>query len=98
MTSKQRAYLKSLAMKLDASFLVGKDSLTDGIIDAIDEHLEANEIIKIGVLKNCADDPRMIAEAIAAATDAEVVQTIGKKMVLYRQAKETKDRKVMLPK
>lgn len=98
MTSKQRAYLKSLAMKLDPVFLVGKDSLTDGIVEAIGEHLEANELIKIGVLKNCADDPRAIAEAVAEATGAEVVQTIGKKMVLYKPAKDPKDRKIVLPK
>ncbi|MBP5225375.1 MAG: ribosome assembly RNA-binding protein YhbY [Lachnospiraceae bacterium] len=98
MTSKQRAYLKSLAMKLDPVFLVGKDSLTDGIVEAIGEHLEANELIKIGVLKNCADDPRAIVEAVAEATGAEVVQTIGKKMVLYKPAKDPKDRKIVLPK
>ncbi|MBQ6037031.1 MAG: ribosome assembly RNA-binding protein YhbY [Lachnospiraceae bacterium] len=98
MTSKQRAHLKSLAMNLDAVFSVGKDSLTDRMIEAIGEHLEANELMKVSVLKNCADDPRELAAAIGEATQSEVVQVIGKKMVFYKQARDPKDRKIVLPK
>ena len=98
MTSKQRAYLKSLAMKLDPVVNVGKDSMTPGVTEAVDEAIEANELIKVGVLKNCLDDPREIAELIAERTHSEVVQVIGKKIVLYRPAKKKEDRKIVLPK
>ena len=98
MTSKQRAYLKGLAMNLDPCLHVGKDSLTPGVTEAVLEALEANELIKVGVLKNCMDDPREIAEILADRTHAEVVQVIGKKIVLYKQAKDPEDRRIFLPK
>lgn len=97
MTSKQRAYLKGLAMNLDAILNIGKDSMNPGITEAINEALAANELIKIGVLKNCMDDPRELAQIAAERTHSEVVQVIGKKIVLYRQAKKIEDRKIVLP-
>ena len=97
MTSKQRAYLKSLAMNIEPSVRVGKDTLTDGVISAVRDAIEANELVKIGVLKNCADDPKEIAAMIAEPLRAEVVQVIGKKIVLYREAKKKEDRKIVLP-
>ena len=98
MTSKQRAYLKGLAMNLDPVMNVGKESLTPGITEAVREVLEARVLIKIGVLKNCMDDPKEIAALIADRTHAEVVQVIGKKMVFYKPAKNKEDRKIVLPK
>ena len=68
MTTKQRAYLKSLAMTMEPIFQVGKSSMTPGLTQAISEALEARELIKISVLKNCADDPRELAEIIAERT------------------------------
>ena len=98
MTSKQRAYLRSLAMTMDPIFQVGKASLTPELIDAIREAIDARELIKISVLKNCADDPRAIAEIIAERTRSEVVQVVGKKITLYKEAKNEKKRKIELPK
>lgn len=98
MTTKQRAYLKSLAMKMDPIFQIGKSSVTPELTDAISEALEARELIKISVLKNCADDGRSIADMLAERTHSEVVQVIGKKIVLYKQAKDEKKRKITLPK
>lgn len=98
MTSKQRAFLKSLAMNLNPVINVGKDSMTPGVTEAVIEAIEANELVKIGVLKNCMDDPREIAELLADRTHAEVVQVIGKKIVLYKPAKKPEDRKIFLPK
>ena len=92
MTSKQRAYLRSLAMTMDPIFQVGKSSLTPEFIEAIREAIEARELIKISVLKNCADDPRAIAEVIAERTRSEVVQVVGKKITLYKEAKNEKKR------
>lgn len=98
MTSKQRSYLKGLAMTMDPIFQIGKSSLTPEITEAIAEALEARELIKITVLKNCLDDGHSIAEVLAERTHSEVVQVIGKKIVLYRPAKDEKRRKIALPK
>ncbi|MEW4413845.1 ribosome assembly RNA-binding protein YhbY [Clostridium sp. AN503] len=98
MTSKQRSYLKGLAMTMDPIFQIGKSSVTPEITAAIAEALEARELIKITVLKNCLDDGRSIAEVLAERTHSEVVQVIGKKIVLYRPAKDEAKRKIVLPK
>ena len=98
MTSKQRAYLRSLAMTMDPIFQVGKSSLTPELIEAVREAIDARELIKISVLKNCADDPRAIAEVIAERTRSEVVQVVGKKITLYKEAKNEKKKKIELPK
>ena len=97
MTSKQRAYLKGLAITMDPIAHIGKKSLTDEGLMGLEEALEARELIKINVLKNCDDDVRMIAEAIAEHLDAEVVQTIGRRIVIYRQARQQDKRKIVLP-
>ena len=96
MTSKQRAYLKSLAMKLDPVFNVGKASITPEFTVAISEVLESRELVKIAVLKNCMDEPKEIAEVLAERTHAHIVQVIGKKIVLYKESKDNK--KIELPK
>ena len=95
MTSKQRAYLMSQASNLDPIFQIGKASLTPEIITALDEALEKRELIKVSVLKNCADDPREIASVIGERTRSEVIKVIGKKMIFFRQAK--KNSKFNLP-
>ena len=98
MTSKQRAFLKGLAMNLDTILSVGKESMTEGFRNAVEEALEANELVKIGVLKNCADDPKEIAVQLSEETKSEVVQVIGKKIVLFRTARKEEHRKIKLPK
>lgn len=96
MTSKQRAYLKGLAMNIEPVFQIGKGSLTPEVAKAVDEALAARELIKVSVLKNCMDDPRALAEMLSERTRSQVVQVIGKKIVLYREGKEDKKR-IVLP-
>ena len=95
LTSKQRAYLKSIASNLDVIVHVGKASLTTEVLDSIVEALDKRELIKVGVLKNCIDDPKEIAVAISENIDATVVQVIGKKIVLYKKNKDNP--KIELP-
>lgn len=95
MTSKQRAYLKSLAMSMDPIMQIGKATVTPELTKSVEQALEARELIKIHVLKNCVADPRDIAELLAERTRSEVVQVIGKKIVLYRESKTKK--KIELP-
>ncbi len=96
MTSKQRAYLKGLAMNIDPVFQIGKGSLTPEVTDAVSEAFNNRELIKIAVLKNCADDPRALGEMLAERTHSQLVQVIGKKIVLYKENKDNK--KIELPK
>ena len=94
--SKQRAYLKCLAMNMTPIIQIGKSSVTPELTQAVAEALEARELIKISVLQNCLDDPRQMAEMLAERTRAEVVQVIGKKIVLYKEGKDNK-KKIVLP-
>ena len=95
MNSRQRAYLGSLASNIDPIFQIGKASLTPEIIEALDSAIEKRELIKVSVLKHCADDPKEIAAVIAERTHSQVVKVIGKKMIFYREAK--KNPKIKLP-
>ena len=92
LTSKQRAYLKGLAMNLTPVQYVGKSSLTDENLRNVAEALAARDLIKLGIQKNCDDDPYLIADAVAERTGASVVQVIGRKIVLYREGKDDKKR------
>lgn len=91
LTSKQRSYLMKLATKEEPIFQVGKASITPELVAALDEALEARELIKLALLKNCLDDIREVAETIAGRTRSQVVTIIGRRIVLYRPSK-TKQR------
>ena len=95
LTSKQRAYLKSLSGNIEPIFQIGKASLTPAITSAIDDALEKRELVKIAVLKNCFDDPRELAAIVAERTHSNVVQVIGKRFILYRPSKKAP--KIELP-
>jgi len=95
MTSKQRSYLKGLAANLEPVFQIGKSGYTPEITEGIREVLSARELVKIAVLKNCPDDPRQIADVLAERSGSQVVQVIGKKIVLYKESKDHK--KIELP-
>lgn len=97
MTSKQRAFLKGLAMTTEPILQVGKSAVTPENTASVDEALKARELIKISVLNNCLVSPHEIADTLAERTQSEVVQVIGKKIVLYRQGKGDRKR-IMLPK
>ncbi len=95
MTSKQRAYLKGLAMNIEPVFQIGKYGLTPEVTEAVRETFNTRELVKIGVLKNCMEDPKQMADMLADRTGAQVVQVIGKKIVLYKESKDHK--KIELP-
>lgn len=96
MTSKQRSKLKGLAMTIDPIFQIGKGSLTPQLTEAVGDALEKRELVKISVLKNCDDDINAIAEALAERTKSQVVQVIGKKIVLFKYQTDEKKRKIEL--
>lgn len=88
LTSKQRAYLRGLGNELDPIFQIGKGGLSEEIINQLDAAIEARELIKVRVLKSCLEDSADLAEEIAQALEADVVQKIGKSFLLYREALE----------
>ncbi len=88
MTSKQRAYLRSLANSIQSIVMVGKGGMSPEIIKQADDALKARELIKGSVLETSPLSAREAAEQIAQATQAQVVQVIGGKFVLYRRNDE----------
>mgnify|MGYP000478342574 FL=1 len=83
-------------MTMDPILQIGKSSITPELTTAIAEALEARELIKINVLQNCADDPKELAQILGERTRSQVVQVIGKKIVLYKEGKDDK-KKIVLP-
>ena len=95
-TSKQRAYLRGLANNIEPIFQIGKNGLTPEVTEAIDEALEKRELLKITLLNNCDEDIKEVGSILHERTQSELVQIIGKRIVLYRASK--KNPKIELPK
>ncbi len=96
LTSKQRAFLRSLAMNADTILMIGKGNMSDAIIKQADDALTARELLKGKVLETAELTPREAAEMLALATSSEVIQVIGSKFVLYRRNPD--EPKIELPK
>lgn len=90
LTGKQKRFLRSEAHHLDPIFQVGKGGINDHMVKSIAEALEVRELIKVSILNNNEDDKHAVAEELAASTGAELVQLIGKTVVLYKESKENK--------
>ena len=84
LSSKQRAWLRSQAQTLDTIFQVGKGGVNENMLKQIEEALEARELIKCNTLDNCEYTTKEAGEGIAAAVEAELVQVIGSKFVLFK--------------
>ena len=90
LTSKQRAYLRSLASNEPTIMQIGKGGIGENLIKTVSDALEARELIKLGVLENSGEEARDVAEALAEATKSEVVGVVGKKVILYRESEKKK--------
>lgn len=84
LTSKQRAYLRSLATNEPTIMQIGKGGIGENLIKTISDALEARELIKLSVLENCDYTVREAADELADAVSADVVGVIGRKLILYR--------------
>lgn len=93
---KQRSYLKSLANRIEPIFQVGKNGVTENFLKQVDEALEARELVKINVLNNSLLDAKSVAIEVSEKLNAEFVQSIGNKLVIYRESEENK--RIELPK
>lgn len=94
LTTKQKVYLRSLAQNEKPLFQVGKDAISDNLIDTVNNALKKRELIKVSILKNAPSDVKEIAFDLAMHTKSELVQVIGRQVVLYKKAKEPK---ILLP-
>ncbi len=95
LNGKQKRYLRSLAVNMKSIFQIGKDGLNENLYISLNDALKARELIKINVLKSCDLDITDIEENIVKNTNCELVQTIGKTIVLYK--KNIKESKIILP-
>jgi RNA-binding protein len=88
MNAKQRAYLKSLAVKERAIFNIGKQGVTPEAVESIRAAIDKRELIKIGVLSACLENANEIADILKERTRSEIVGIIGRKIILYKRAKK----------
>ena len=96
LTGKQKRFLRAEAHHLDPIFQVGKGGINGAMITQLRDVLEARELIKVRILDNCEEDKHVVAEELAGATRAELVQLIGLTIVLYKESRNNK--KIILPK
>lgn len=88
MKGKQRAYLRSEANEMNPLFQIGKNGISDGVIEQVDNALEARELIKLRALDNSLYTAQEAAEELAEECEAEIIQVIGSVLVLFRRNPE----------
>lgn len=94
LTSKQRSKLKGIANGLTPAVSIGKSGLTETVIRTIDEYLTANEILKCNILEGAKLNAKETCNKVAEEVGAEFVQAIGRRFVVYRQARDPEKRKI----
>ncbi len=97
-TGKQRAFLRKEGHTLKPVMQIGREGVSDSVIAAVDEALEKRELIKLSILENAMLDTRDTCDDIAKRLNAEPVQAIGNKFILYRKSRNEKNRRIELPK
>lgn len=90
LTGKQKRYLRATAHDLSPIFQVGKNGVGEAMCADLMDALEKRELLKVQVLQNCADAPKDVSAELVDGTNAELVQVIGKVIVLYKESKENK--------
>ncbi|MCM3089098.1 RNA-binding protein [Bhargavaea ginsengi] len=95
LTGKQKRFLRSEAHHLQPVFQVGKQGVNDELISGISEALEKRELIKVAILQNAPEEKEDVAQMLAKRTRSELVQVIGKTIVLYRMSRDNK--RLVLP-
>lgn len=96
-TTKQRAFLRGLGNALEPVMQIGKEGITDNVLNGVYLLLEARELVKVKVLKNCDMDAKEIANLLAQKLEAEVVQVIGSIFILYKKSTRKDFKHIQLP-
>ena len=95
LTGKQKRFLRSLVVTEEAIVHIGKSGLTENLVQSAQQALQARELIKVKILNNNEEDKKLVAQALAEATDSSIVQVIGRNFVLYKRNPE--EPKIILP-
>ena len=90
LSGENKKYLRKLSMNYRSIIQVGKDGISENLIQTLSDSLEAHELVKCNLLKTCPVDVREAAIDCASATGSEVVHIVGHTFVLYRRSKENK--------
>lgn len=88
LTGKQKRFLRAMGNEMEPIIQIGKGGINENVIQQVHEALEARELIKGRVLQNCLEEPKIVAQELAAASNAELVQVIGRNFLLYRKSQE----------
>ncbi|HAX73782.1 MAG TPA: ribosome assembly RNA-binding protein YhbY [Firmicutes bacterium] len=95
LSGKQKSYLRGLAHTMQPIVQVGKNGVNETLVKQVDDILEARELFKISVLQNCLEEPKDVAAELGFELDAEIIQVIGRTIIIYRQSRKKK--KIELP-
>jgi len=95
LTGKQKRFLRAMGTAHDPIVQVGKNGVTDSVLFSLNEALDAREIVKIKVLKNSLDDTKNVAQELSEKTNSELVQVVGRNIILYKANKENPE--IVLP-
>lgn len=88
LTNNQRRFLRKLSNDMEASFQIGKEGIGSETLRHLDNMLRTRELVKVSILKHAPDDVRETADNIAGALGADVVQTIGRRFIIYRRSED----------
>lgn len=88
LSGKEKRYLRSIASTRKAIVIVGKEGISGNLIKSLQDALDAHELVKVSMLKSCDDNIKEVAFDLAAATNSEIIQTIGRVFVLYKRSKK----------
>lgn len=83
---KQKRFLRALGTGIDPIIQIGKAGITEPVLKQVEEALEARELIKVRVLNNHEDDPKNTGKILAEKTGAELIQVVGRNLLLYRRS------------
>jgi RNA-binding protein len=99
LNGKQKKYLKGLGHHLSPVILIGKEGMGQRLIDATAHELQNHELIKIKIGKNSDVTKHDAVQTLPAATGSELVQLIGKSLLLYKENPEkSRNERINLPK
>lgn len=88
LTSKQRVFLKKKAHELDPLVRIGKDGVTDSLIQSILEAIDSRELLKVKILQNCEKEKEEVLEELSKYNEFEIVGIIGRTIILFRENKD----------
>ena len=95
LNSRQRAQLRGLANNIETILQVGKSGVTENTVKQVNDALEARELIKLRTLETCPTSSRETADELAEKTEADVVQVIGSRFILYKESRDSKQIKLV---